>query len=320
MKGKNITQFCDQLDTMFLIAEEMIDKHGEDSFCCAYQSDSAMISVFDGCGGLGSRTYPGFKGHTGAYMASRLVSGAIHTWYRDTHDHHWESPENMLTSLNEYLVKVYSIGASYAESNLKIRGSMVRDFPTTAAIALAQQDSEGILLHIIWAGDSRVYLMDAAGLAQLTKDDVDSEDALSNLSDDGALTNILSSDGKYTLHYRCLKIDRPTVVFAATDGCFGYIPSPMEFEYTLLNALEESRTAEEFKKYLKKSFHDVAGDDFALGLMSFFYGTFENLKNSFVDRTIHLEKKYIIPLQDNRSSAFTQQLWQEYRCEYERYL
>ncbi len=314
------TKFYDHLDMMAVLAEEMIDGRGEDSFLGRIRQDSALVGVFDGAGGLGSRTYEQFREHTGAYMASRMVCGAVRSWYRDAYDTVRSSADELTASLNRYITDAYAAGSSYGQSNLKIRGSMVRDFPTTAAIALAQQVQEGIRLHIWWAGDSRVYLMDAEGLAQLTQDDVDIEDALSNLYEDGVMTNLLSSDGRYTLHYRCLTINRPTIVFAATDGCFGYIPSPMEFEYTVLNALTESRSPEEFEQRLKKSFHDATGDDFSFGMLSFFHETYEGLRNACTDRMLRLEQQYILPLQRDHSKEAIRRLWNTYRKGYERYL
>ena len=320
MNENKQTQFYDQLDMLLLISEEAIESSGEDSFFCGSRANSAMTAVFDGCGGLGARQYPVFQGKTGAYIASRLVSGAVHDWYCAEGDRHWSDGDALVSSLHQYISEAYAIGTAYNTSNLRIRGALVRDFPTTASIALVRHSTDGLVLHVIWSGDSRVYLMDADGLAQLTADDTDSPDALTNLSDDASLTNVLSSDGKFTLHYKCMKLCKPTVVFTATDGCFGYLPSPMEFEYTILNALEEAKNTDDFKSRLKTSIHNVTGDDFALGLLCFGYGTFDNLKEAFVDRLISLEREYIVPLQNNRTKDYTQQLWQMYRQSYERYL
>lgn len=110
-------------------------------------------------------------------------------------------------------------------------GSMVRKFPTTLALAYAEKEEDAIKIHLLWAGDSRVYLLDEKGLAQLTRDDTDVEDAFENLTNDGPMNNVLSSDGNYGINYKSVLLSTPTIVFAATDGCFGYIPTPMEFEY-----------------------------------------------------------------------------------------
>ena len=317
MKKINDLQFHDCLDTTFLLFEET---RGEDSYCCVHKPDSSLISVFDGCGGLGAQRYRVYQKHTGAYMASRLISGAIYNWYQDHHSKEWGSPEDLLASLCKYFNEAYSIATSRADSNISLGGSLLRDFPTTAAIALAQQAADGIKLHIIWAGDSRVYLMDESGLAQLTLDDAEDIDAFSNLYNDGALTNLLSSDGDYTLHYKTFVISKPTVIFAATDGCFDYFHSPMEFEYALLHALEQAGSVDVFKELLRSCFSEITGDDFSLAFMSYFYGTFDNLKSAFADRLSFLREEYIKPLENNRDKEYLKDLWGKYRSNYERHL
>lgn len=312
--------FNELLDTIFLINQEVIKDCGEDSYYCAHCKSSAIISVFDGCGGLGSRTYQSFQRHTGAYMASRTVSGAVHDWYHDHRSTKWKNPDQLIECLDRYIKKAYDICSSKGAESLKIRGSMVRDYPTTAAIALAEEDGSNINLHVMWAGDSRVYLIDSQGLAQLTEDDTDSEDAMDNLTSDGVLTNLLSSDGRYEIHYRNIKLNHPAIVFAATDGCFGYIPTPMEFEFLLLKALVESETPTGFKHRINSCFQDYAGDDFTLGFMSFSYGSFENMRKSFTGRVEELERKYICNLAEDRNEQAVMKLWKKYRPVYERFL
>ena len=310
--------FRDSLDTLFLISHEMIDTRGEDSFCCAHCADAAIVSVFDGCGGLGSRTYRDFGGNTGAYMASRLLSGAAHSWFRDHHDRPFADCAQLAGSMTAYFNKAYTLAASRIREESRIRGSMVRDLPTTGAIAFARQEGDAIRLYVLWAGDSRVYLLNKEGLAQLTQDDAEGGDALHALTNDAALTNLLSCDGKYTLHCRTLEVREPCAILAATDGCFGYIPTPMEFEYTLLSALRSAKNVDELRKMIREAILSVAGDDFTLGWMSFFCGTYEKLQNAFAPRLEELEKDYITPLRTGHATAST--LWGSYRRGYERYL
>ena len=323
MNNHTTPNFSQLLDTVFLISEEMIENKGEDSFFCAGRADAAIVSVFDGCGGLGSRTYPSFRNHSGAYIASRLLSGSTHDWFRDQRSAQWPDQEAFLASLKRYWNNAFHKAAPYTQSapnTMKIRGSMVRDLPSTAALAFARPAAQGIDLHIVWAGDSRVYLLDQHGLAQLTRDDVDSDDAMTNLSDDGALLNVISADGQYTLNYKHMVLQEPAVILAATDGCFGYIPSPMEFEYTLLRTLAQAQTAEGFREQLRTQLHAVTGDDFALGWMSFGYGSFSNLKGSLRNRTAAVAETYAAPLLRGAGSETASRLWQQYRHGYERYL
>ena len=319
MERKYSRAFYNALDTMLLTEQGVTSTGGEDSFVRALGADAALIGVFDGCGGLGSRTYAGFDGHTAAYIASRTASGAVYDWFQALQDLPFPDTDTLLRSLHARLDRGFEIVSARGENALRVRGSMVRDFPTTAAIALAQEDGrQSLLLHVIWAGDSRVYLLDEDGLAQLTEDDLGGEDAMSNLSHDSALTNVLSSDGDYQLHYKCLRVTRPTVIFAATDGVFGYVQSPMEFEWLLLRVLGASESPELFEQRMKAILAEVAGDDFALCLMSFYFGSFDALRSAFSERARMLERRYVRPLRDDRTDA--QRFWEEYRVGYERYL
>lgn len=320
MLSKENRQFEACLDTIQVISKAAKENLGEDSFYCAQGKKSAIISVFDGCGGLGARKYDTFQGHTGAYIASRIVSGAIHDWYHDNCDKRWKNKQDLLFSVNGYIQNAYKICEQYATERMKIKGSMIRKFPTTFAMAYAEYDGEFIIVHILWAGDSRIYLLDEEGLAQVSKDDTDVEDALENLMNDGAMNNVLSSDGNYVLNYKAIRLKKPGLIFAATDGCFGYVPSPMEFEYILLKSLIKNSTPENFKKSLRSTLAQYAGDDLALGMMSFFYSSYDNTRKQLADRFDFITHNYIALLNKERSDDITQKLWKNYKIRYERYL
>lgn len=308
------------IDFMSMISEEMISDHGEDSFCCALREETALIGVFDGCGGLGATTYPRLKNHTGAYLASRTVSGAIYNWF-DNCDKKQENDEEFVAVIKDYITQYYEKISNYIDTNSKIRGSMVRDLPTTLAIGYLEKKNDNILLHVIWCGDSRIYLLDQRGLAQLTRDDVQSKNALSNLSDDGALTNVISMDGKYMLHHNVMTINAPTLIFAATDGCFGYVPSPMNFEYLILESICMSSCVNEFESILKKKLAEITGDDFSFNLISLGYKNYNDLKHQVKVRFNYIKKKYILPLNKGKNNKdLIQKLWKLYQVDYERYL
>lgn len=319
MEGLN-NRFAEILDTVLVVEKPIRKELGEDSFFCAGSEASALVSVCDGCGGLGARKYESLQGHSGAYIASRTVSGAICDWYQKNCKRSWKDPKELVASVDACIRKAYAVCEPYGVEKMRIMGSMVRKFPTTLALAYAEADKEGIVVHLLWAGDSRVYLLDRNGLAQLTKDDTDVEDAYENLLSDGAMTNVLSSDGKYGLNYRTLYLTEPCLIFAATDGCFGYIPSPMEFEYTVLKTLTESKTPVEFKVLLQETFAHYAEDDFTFGMMSFFYGSFKQTGKQLQVRLTELEKEYIQILDADGDDEVTKKLWDIYKPGYERYL
>lgn len=318
--GKNSKDLYDKLDTTMMIARAAIEEHGEDSFCSGWREHVAMIGVFDGCGGLGSRTYPGFRDHTGAYIAARSVSGSVYDWFEQCGERMQGSSDGIAVQIRKSIEQGFRRLQPYAEGCLKMRGSMVRDFPTTAAIAVIHDTKNGIQVRAVWAGDSRVYILDENGLAQISEDDLDRQDAFSNLSDDGELTNVIAADGKYELHEKVIHLSRPAIVFAATDGCFGYMNSPMVFEYTILDALERAKTPRELKKNLGAELSAYAGDDLTLGMAAFDFGTFVNMKRVLKKRYEMMDARYISRMQEANDYEQLEEMWQEYRKEYERYL
>ncbi len=309
-------KFVSQLNGIFVLSKEIIKNSNEDNFYCGYKNDAAMIAVFDGCGGLGSQKYKCFQEHTGAYMASRIVSGAVHDWFHDYYDKEWKSESDFVQSIKTYIDNGYAVCKKYAEKNTLIRGTMVRDFPTTAAIAYVHRTLSEIELYTIWVGDSRIYLLDDCGLAQLSVDDTDVDSALSNLYSDGALNNVLSSDGNYVLHCIHMRLHKPVQIIVATDGCFGYVPTPMEFEKLLLDCIIHSRSQESLKQELYKTFTTYAGDDFSLGWISLMYDSYSQIRDLCKKRKRELTQKYL------RYDKDTQVLdtWERYRKNYERYI
>lgn len=315
-----MNKLYDKLDTIFIVEQGKIEDKGEDSFCCSIKENAAFTGVFDGSGGMGFRMCKGFSGKTEAYMASRLMSGAFYDWFQKYGEFHFNSEKEMIDSIAMYFKEAFTYTEKYNKQTLKVGGSLVKSFPTTAAIAFVQHVENDIYLHVIWAGDSRIYLFDANGLAQLSEDDVDTVDAFLNLTDDGAMNNVLSADREFTLHLKTFSIAEPTIIFSATDGCFGYIPSPMEFEYEFLDALVKADSIEVFKQNLTTLFNEVAADDYALGLMAFNFGGFKELQAFIKERYVYLKGKYIKTIESSDDESIRSDLWQEYKTSYERFM
>ncbi len=168
-KEKQRQSFHDIFDGQFVVSAEISGGKGEDSFCCSRAGDAALIGVFDGCGGLGARQYDHYEKHTGAYIASRLASGAVYDWFRGGNGKGRHG--NLTEELRERTAGALLLGEQKGGSALKLRGAMVRDFPTTAAIALAEYGNGEITVQSVWAGDSRVYILNENGLSPLSKDD-----------------------------------------------------------------------------------------------------------------------------------------------------
>ena len=183
------------------------------------------------------------------------------------------------------------------------------------------EKGESIQADCYWAGDSRLYLLDEDGLAQISVDDLNVTDAMESLYIGGKMTNVvhLPKDGEngFSVHHSQLRLKKPGILFAATDGCFDYITSPMEFEYLLLETLERADSAAEWEKNLKEVIGKIAQDDSTMTAASFGYGSFDNLKRDLAKRTEYLRQAYISRM-DGLSKDQKTILWNQYKSNYYR--
>ena len=300
------------IDFQFSICKDMIEDNGEDSFFHDVNNNYAIVSAFDGCGGLGSKEYSNFSNKTGAYVASRVASGATAEWFLNLN--------NNALNPNDYkkaLDSGFSVADAYADKGgIVFKGSMQKAFPTTVSTIVTSAKERMLTLNFLWAGDSRGYILDADGLHQITDDDINGEDAMSNLSNDGVLTNVASFDNPYEIHSRRVVLKKPSVVFSATDGCFGYLSTPMEFEYLLLETLLMSDSPLGWQQKLYDAIGMYAGDDYTLSLQSVGYNGFETLKRHLYNRYEYLKSVYINGI-ETKTYEEKLGLWNHYRLGYE---
>lgn len=265
---------------------EKIPNKGEDSWCYSFNERAGLMGVFDGCGGLGAASYAKISGKTGAYLASRAVAGAALEWFSQGS----ETGVFDMEALKQQMLAYLSVCVKTADTvQSKFRGSMVRLMPTTASMWLMEPEQEPGRLKItsISAGDSRNYILCSSGLMQVSVDDLAGEDAMSNLYNDGAMTNVVSADGRFSLGQEVFSLDisqSPVLLISATDGCFGYLRSPMEFELLLLETLMRAVSADQWKMLLQQSIGEVAGDDQSLSMAAFGFGSFRDMQQALLPR------------------------------------
>lgn len=301
------------LSQRVIVEGELVAGKGEDSYLYLANEEMVVLGVFDGCGGSGARKYPVFDNHTGAYLGSRIVSGVIHDWFdcyaSGTPEEKW------LICLKEEITRNLK---RYAEKGGKslIKGSMVSSFPTTAVFTVCRYIDNKLCIDYIWAGDSRGYLLNSKGLFQVTEDDVDGEDAMSNLTNDGVITNMISASSNFVLHNKKLDPEMPCIIINATDGCFNYLQSPMHFEFLILDSLVNADSIAQWEKNLGHNLRAVSGDDHDLTMALFGYEEFEKLHEEYKDRLAYIEKTYIVPWK-KAEPEIQQQLWQKYKREQE---
>jgi hypothetical protein len=302
-----------------------------------------LVGVFDGMGGAGGTVYETPEGqHTGAYLASRVARDVVEPRMLRLLDPDWnlDGPavaRELQRAVREALVETLRDLKAPASG---LRSRLIRALPTTMAmIALQRRDSYGDRWtgHLLWSGDSRVYVLDpASGAHQLTTDDIrDAGDAMLNLRQDSVVSNVMSADTDFTVRHREVEFGAPFVAIAATDGCFGYLPSPMHFEHLVLAALRDSRDADGWSAAMQTAVSAVAGDDAAMGLLAVGADHAE-LQELFAARTTELERRWILPVDEltaqvhraeqaadearRRQTSDLARLWGGYKAEYERFL
>ena len=294
-------------DFCFCTAGEAIAGRGEDAWYYNCTDAVSIVSVFDGCGGIGARRYENYSGFTGAFVASRAAAGAAEAWFRT-------GAELTEASLRAAIDRALQVCGRYEGPRSGLRGSLsAKDFPTTMALITAFIEGQELRASCFWAGDSRCYLLDGGGLRQLSLDDVEGSDALANLTDDGVLKNVINAGTPFRINERAISCQPPCLLFSATDGCFGYIPSPMQFEYLLLDSLRSAGSLEEWDARLGEAFRSCAGDDFTLCIAGFGFGSYAGLQHFFKDRVRKLETQYIEPLGRGVPAA---ELWSRYQKDY----
>lgn len=201
------------------------------------------------------------------------------------------------------------------------------------AIVESIRTSQGVIINSLWAGDSRNYILLSSGLRQISTDDLRQlKDPLENLRSDDALSNCICQDKPFTIHkVNCGFINEPVIILSATDGCFGYLTSPMHFEYILLDALMKSQSCESWCENIRKILSPISGDDFTLALQ-IIDGDFAYWQENLRNRYDYLREKIIDPIEHMKyahEQAFKEyksreeilyngitDLWNQYKADY----
>lgn len=298
------------LDSTLILGREKIADHGEDAWVYDVGEDRVMVGAFDGLGGSGAKRYEAYDGRTGAYIASRAAADAADEWLRGGE----LSEESLHRSICEEL-RAYKAGAG-TPGGAVIKGSMTREFPTTVSVAVCRPAADGVTADFYWAGDSRGYILDENGLKQITRDDVnDADDILAQMDSDGVMNNLASLSKAWTLHRTRREHIPAGIAFTATDGCFGYVRTPMEFEYQLLETMCAAECVDDWQNRLEDTLCECAGDDFTLLGVIFGYGEFSAMQRRFRPRLEWLRKTYIEPL-ETAAPAEINAMWLNYSRNY----
>ena len=304
--------------------------------------DLGLVGVFDGMGGAGGTVYETPDGpRTGAYLASRIARDVVERRMLDLLEPDWhlngKSAAGDLQRSVQQALRQRLKELNPARSGLRSR--LIRALPTTMALVALQRIQPGGPTwagHVFWAGDSRAYLIESTGARQLSTDDLrDPGDALANLRRDSVVSNAMSADVDFHVNYRRVELRAPFLVVCATDGCFGYVPTPMHFEHLVLSRLLPARNTEAWSSSLQTEIATVTGDDAAMSTLGV-GADFKEFQRLFAPRVAELASDVIAPLDQLRATVArveqelhelrlrqldeTTDKWNQYKTGYERYL
>lgn len=284
---------------------------GEDAppiLLSSFEESKSIVAVLDGLGGSGSTIYEedGIS-QTGAYIASREVRNTVFRYFENLFNNEdFEITSDTINELKQQIKSDLNIKLKKQKfEQSKLKSSLIRTFPTTLALGMVTKKNDYAEIDLLWAGDSRVYILNANdGLIQLTKDDLKIDnDPFENIENDSPLSNMIHLDDDFTINHFCQKVDAPFFIIAATDGCFGYYPTPMHFEYLLISSLLNSNSENDWNEKITQELKNISGDDFSLSLKYIANDAiqFGEIKEKFRNRreTLHLE--YIKEIKDLES-------------------
>lgn len=304
----------------FIFEEEAINGCGEDSYFINNMENGIVImGVFDGCGGIGARRYPTVNNRKGAWIGSQVAAYAVDAFIKNNA---LLFNKNDSVRLQTYIFKTLKeVKEKITQQDaIMIGGTLNKSLPTTISIIAAQQlDSCELICEYLWAGDSRGFILDKGGLCQLTTDDIDmnADDAFANLREDGILTNIANGDKDFILHSGIINIKEPIMLISATDGCFGYFLTPMDFENVILDSLINAKNPDEWHTLLCSRIKAVTGDDYTMTIACFGFDSFFQMQNYYLDRRNMLTNEFINS-QDGRNESQLEELWKKYKASYYR--
>ncbi len=314
---------------------EKKEGHGEDAPpLLLIRGKSCAVSVFDGMGGSGAATCESEfgKDFTKAYVASRIVASAVELYLANHLSTDDITTEDLKAIILQRLKEEQENFPPLTKSML--RSKLVRDYPTTMALVTLTENEYSFRIDSYWAGDSHCYLWTKKGLFQISKDDLDEDnDPMENLRNDAAISNCICADRDFQINHKQIEHSKePVAIISATDGCFGYFPTPMHFEDVLKKSLRQAKDEDDWKNRVMKRIQEVTGDDTSLSIIGVGFESFGKFKSIMtaqsvscigrireIESNIASQKEKLAKMQ----SKYEQTIkcgWESYKQKYMKYL
>lgn len=312
--------------SVYFNEEQMVGKGEDSALRITDGPNAALIATMDGCGGAGAQVYAKANNMSGARISAEHVGIALHRWFSENQyglvGTDGKTAEmlaaEMKVAINNELTEQYEI---VGEEESAVQSRMARILPSTLAAMLAEVTETNMVRCIsFWAGDSRTFLFRASGLQQTSRDDIRGHrDPFAALINDGRLSNLVSLSAEYEIHTTETVLTEPFIILTASDGCFSYFRSPMEFEWTILDTLKKSPTPQHWEDNLRDLFGFYASDDFTMNIAVLGFSNWKAVQNAYSPRWCEFYEKYYKPMEhfltaEDQQSHYS--LWLQYKQEY----
>lgn len=289
-------------------------------------TESTYLGVFDGMGGAGAgrvtfsldNQMP--QSTTEALLASRICWRAAMSWIVNSELRHRDVLRQEILSLLEFAKSKTSLS-----EGSRIRGTLTKRLPTTMVLSQVQPltSDDKFKVTTWWAGDSRAFLLTPdLGLAAITRDHVRGFDQLEQLRGDPPIENVVNQSTDFYLEETIQEVSGPFVLLLATDGVFGYLPTPGFLELGLIEAL--SNKSHEVAGKFATFCTSYAADDVSAVMVVSGFRDDKDVAERFRSRLASLRNQYsqilTMSSDDPNWNAEVERLWGVERPAYQRFL